>query len=497
MATHHTDPQLAKRLQHLESHLDDENPLLRQVVRDFRELDRVAHGMGMFGPGDSHAIQVSWWPIISILGIYSAGKSTFINEYLGHKLQFTGNQAVDDKFTVVTYSDDPEPRTLPGLALDADPRFPFYQISRDIEEVAAGEGDRIDAYLQLKTCDSDVLKGKILIDSPGFDADEQRTAVLRLTNHIVNLSDLVMVFFDARKPEAGTMADTLNHLVADTINRQDSNKFLYILNQMDTTAREDNAEDIIASWERALSQKGLTAGRFYRIYSNDAAVPIDDENVRTRYQAKRDEDMAEIDKRVQGVSVERSYRIIGSLETAASQFAEVHVPKLQGMLASWRKSVIILDVLMLAAVAAGVWFGGLLPYITGLLSNADTTNIGVSVAVLVVIGGLHCLIRKLVANTMVANLKRRGKDQPHTDSYVSAFRKNTRFFRTIFGNNPVGWNRRAKNIISDITVNAAEHVQKLNSSFTNPSGRPKKVAAAPVAASATATAAAPATDSEA
>lgn len=488
MANHHTDPQLAKRLQHLESHLDDENPLLREVVRDFRELDRVAHGMGLFGPGDSHAVQVSWWPIISVLGIYSAGKSTFINEYLGHKLQFTGNQAVDDKFTVVTYSDDPEPRTLPGLALDADPRFPFYQISQDIDEVAAGEGDRIDAYLQLKTCDADSLKGKILIDSPGFDADEQRTAVLRITNHIVNLSDLVLVFFDARKPEAGTMADTLNHLVADTINRQDSNKFLYILNQMDTTAREDNAEDIIAAWGRALSQKGLTAGRFYRIYSNNAAVPIEDESVRSRYQSKRDEDVGEIDKRIQGVSVERSYRIVGSLESAASQFAEQHVPKLEGMMASWRKGVMILDVLMVIAVAGGVWLGGLLPYITNVFGNPDAANLGVSIGVLVVIVALHCLIRKLVAKGIATSLAFREKDQPHTQSYLSAFRKNTRFFRSIFRKTPVGWNRRAKNVISDVTVNAAEHVQKLNSSFTNPSGRPKSAAPA-----ATATA----TDSEA
>ena len=465
---HHTDPQLAKRLQHLETHLDDENPLLREVVKDFRQLDRVAHRMGMLEPGDSHAVQVSWWPIISVLGIYSAGKSTFINEYLGHQLQFTGNQAVDDKFTVVTYSDDPEPRVLPGLALDADPRFPFYQISKDIDEVSAGEGSRIDAYLQLKTCDSEVLKGKIIIDSPGFDADEQRTAVLRITNHIVNLSDLVLVFFDARKPEAGTMADTLNHLVTETINRQDSNKFLYILNQMDTTAREDNAEDIIASWERALSMKGLTAGRFYRIYSNDAAVNIDDDNVRVRYQAKRDEDMGEIDKRIQGVGVERSYRIVGQLEGAATAFAEKHVPTLQRMLAGWRKGVLVLDALVLVLIAAALWFSGAF----GDSASSDATIAAVAIAVLVALV-MHFVNRRLVARVIAARLRRKGKNDADTDSYLSAFRKNTAMFRSIFRSNPTGWGRRSKRIISDVSVHAAEHVQSLNSAFTNPSGRPR------------------------
>ena len=75
-----------------------------------------------------------------MLGTFSAGKSTFINQFLSYPLQDTGNQAVDDKFTVVCYSGEKEVRTLPGLALDADPRFPFYQISGDIDAVAAGEG---------------------------------------------------------------------------------------------------------------------------------------------------------------------------------------------------------------------------------------------------------------------------------------------------------------------------------------------------------------------
>ena len=89
---------------------------------------------------------------------------------------------------------------MPGLSLDADPRFPFYQISEQIEKVSAGEGDRINSYIQLKTCPSVHLRGKIF-DSPGFDADEQRDSTLRIADHIIDLSDLVLVFLDARHPE--------------------------------------------------------------------------------------------------------------------------------------------------------------------------------------------------------------------------------------------------------------------------------------------------------
>jgi hypothetical protein len=77
---------------------------------------------------------------------------------------------------------------------------------------------------------------------------------------MMDLSDLVLVFFDARHPEPGAMRDTLKHLVKDTIHRADSGKFLYILNQLDTAANEDNPEDVVAAWQRAMGEAGLTSG---------------------------------------------------------------------------------------------------------------------------------------------------------------------------------------------------------------------------------------------
>ena len=169
---------LTRQLDRLEGHLREENPILLDAVRTFRRLDEVAWKLGLTPPDRSLASQVPWWPLVAVLGTFSAGKSTFINGYLGQPVQISGNQAVDDRFTAICFSaGEGPPQALPGLALDADPRFPFYQVSRDIEEVSAGEGRRIDAYLQLKTCSSPRLRGKIIIDSPGFDADEQRTSI--------------------------------------------------------------------------------------------------------------------------------------------------------------------------------------------------------------------------------------------------------------------------------------------------------------------------------
>src|SRR5690606_10366652 len=147
-----------ERIKRLEEHLRLENPVLAGTVKSFQDLDQVARRLGLMGADESFATQVSWWPVIAVLGTFSAGKSTFINQYVGQPLQRTGNQAVDDKFTVVCYGPDPNPVVLPGMALDSDPRFPFYQISRDIETVAEGEGRRVDSYLQLKTCNAESLR---------------------------------------------------------------------------------------------------------------------------------------------------------------------------------------------------------------------------------------------------------------------------------------------------------------------------------------------------
>ena len=357
---------LTERIEHLRTHLAKESPLMVDVISSFQELDKVAYRLGLLTPDESFATKIAWWPMVSVLGTYSAGKSTFINHYVGNKIQKTGNQAVDDKFTVLCYAQEDEVRVLPGLALDADPRFPFYQISEEIEKVASGEGGRVDTYLQLKTCPSEQLRGKILIDSPGFDADQQRNSTLRITDHIIDLSDLVLVFFDARHPEPGAMQDTLEHLVSGTLRRNDVNKVLFILNQIDTTAQEDNAEEVIAAWQRALAQCGLASGRFYAIYNEEAAkaMAMEDENLRQRYESKRDMDMAEIYQRISEVSVERVYRIIGALENAAHQIEHQVIPTLRQSLRDWSKRVMILDavifvpiigIVLVLVINAGYW----------------------------------------------------------------------------------------------------------------------------------------------
>ena len=469
---------IRKQLKRLELHLQEENPILVSAVDGFRQLSRIGYSMGLLAPSESYATQIPWWPLVSVLGTFSAGKSTFVNQFLSYPLQDTGNQAVDDKFTVVCYSGEKEVRTLPGLALDADPRFPFYQTSDELEKVETGQGNRVDAYLQLKTCSSAALKGRIIIDSPGFDADAQRSATLRLTNHIIDLSDLVLVFFDARHPEPGAMSDTLAHLVGATKDRADSSKFLYILNQIDTTAREDNPEQVMGAWQRAIAREGLTAGRFYSIYDPEAAVPIENEALRRRFEWKRDQDLSEIHHRIERVSVERAYRIVGALEKRAQEIEDHYVPTLRGMVARWRRGVLMWDAGLLT-LAAMIGIG--IAFLPG--SATDTLKHGVDLALekpvyllltgLVVAGVglyLHFVARRRAEAKVLAET-RRDYDEEEAVRLSRAFKRNTTLWRSIFDPDPAGWTKRNRKSLKAI-INSANHlVQSLNDRFTDPSGK--------------------------
>lgn len=474
--------QVKQRLSELESHLKNENQLLVEVVKSFRSLDRIAYRLGLLKTDQSFAFHVPWWPMISILGTFSAGKSSFINRYVGAKLQESGTQAVDDKFTVMCYSKDKESRSLPGIALDADPRFPFYKMREELDKVSQSEGARIDSYLQLKTCPSEQLKGQILIDSPGFDADAQRTSTLRITDHIMNMSDLVLVMFDARRPEPGAMRDTLQHLVGETVSRSDANKFLYILNQIDTTAKEDNLEEVVGAWQRAIADKGLTAGKFYTIFNPEQSRPIEDDKVRERLEAKSNVDMADIYARIGQVKVERFYRIIANLERTAHQIEDELVPRLIVLKKKWRRGVawrsaVFLLPLVGGTVAAGV-YGHLhnTPWWNWAISSWQTALI-VGLPIIIVLIWIYAQIKKRasvkISKTIPVSTNDLGAER--REGMINAFTRNTGFWNSILSTGPVGWGWRSKKALRQVHNNADRYVQELNNTYTDPSG-PKKSA---------------------
>lgn len=456
----------------LEQHLAQENPVLLDIIKTYQALDKVGYKTGLLTQDESYAADISWWPLISVLGTFSAGKSSFINQYTGKAIQSTGNQAVDDKFTVICYGSGDDVNTLPGLALNADPRFPFFGISEEINKVEQGEGHRIDSYLQLKTAPSEVLKGKILIDSPGFDADSQRDATLRITNHIMDMSDLVLVFFDARHPEPGAMRDTLKHLVATSVERHDADKVLFILNQIDTAAQEDNPEEVIGAWQRAIAQEGLIAGNFYAIYNDALANKIEDSALAERFKRKKNVDLARIESRMAKVSTERAYRIAHGAQHIAEQFETVKLPLLQKALKSWRRKVLALDISTFGLIGAGlVWAGLQMPnFVTRLqdwLLSDVTYGASAAAMVLVLLFIVHFTFRKKMAFWDANRLRK-----THPD-VANALLYNNRFWRGMFPKLPRGWGSKTTHQLHQIVMSSKNAIQKLTDQFADPSGHLK------------------------
>ncbi len=465
-------------IEELKGHVEKENPILKEVVESFEEIDYLLKRIGYFRTQDSITKKMSWWPVISVLGTYSAGKSSFINYYLRYPLQDTGVQAVDDKFTVICYSPDTRVRTLPGFALDSDPRFPFYKISSAIEQVAPGEGNYLNSYLQLKTCPSERLKGKIFIDSPGFDADEKRGSVLRITDRIIDLSDLVLIFFDARHPEPGSMKDTLEHLVKTTVKRRDAGKFLYILNQMDVTAREDNLEAVFASWQRALVRYGVSAGKYFCIYNPDNSVVIEDEEIRRRYERKRDEDLKAIFDRIEQVKVERVYRLVELLKYHLDVLEKEILPVLKDFRRALRKRLFLWESLGIVALLGLLWIiarlfshKGFFHFWESAFAHIFSSPFSL-IAFLLVMGGifgLHIWAKRRTGEALVLDFLHRIEDEKR-GHFKRTFLKNIQWWNLLLLKEPSGWNKRCSEMLDSLRERTKELIQRLNREFTNPSG---------------------------
>lgn len=466
-------------LKDLRRHLAEENPLLLDAIPHIRRLDRIARKMGRLAPDDTFGRRISWWPLVAVMGVYSSGKSTFINRLVGRAVQKTGNQAVDDKFTALSYAAHEEVRSLPGLALDADPRFPFFRVSAEIERSLPGEGARIDSYLQLKTCRSPALRGRILIDSPGFDADAQRDGILRIANHILDLADLVLVFFDARHPEPGAMRDTLSHLVAAAVGRSDAEKFVYVLNQIDMTARDDNTDNVVGAWQRALAQHGMTAGLFLEIYDPDVSIAIDDPALRDRLAKRREVDFAAILERMDQLGIERSYRVLGGLDNAVAALARDFAPASAGWLQRWRRRVLLLDAAWLIAVGSGTlglfsafpqWLSWDF-FVTDWRVLVEHPTARVFAAALAVFAAGHVFVRVWARRMLARRLREQVVDKDEQGALLRSLKRSTVLWRPFLLSRPRGWSRRVERRTTELRHAIAASVQALNDRFSDPSGR--------------------------
>jgi EH domain-containing protein 1 len=180
---------------------------------------------------------IKWRPQVLVLGNYSSGKSTLINEFLETTIQGTGQAPTDDSFTVITY-DENEPDDAPirvtdqrdGKFLLNDPEYPF--------ETMKKHGQRFASHFKLKKVNSPFLRNLAIIDTPGMlDSITERDRgynYQEVIGDLAQIADLVLVLFDPHK--AGTVREAHTSLRDTLPAKTFEDRVLYVLNRIDECA---------------------------------------------------------------------------------------------------------------------------------------------------------------------------------------------------------------------------------------------------------------------
>ncbi len=180
---------------------------------------------------------IKWCPLVLMLGNYSSGKSTLINELLGGEVQATGQAPTDDSFTVITWGDaDDDTDTVhvvekrDGKFLLNDPEYPFEGLKK--------YGQRFASHLRLKKVNSPFLKNLAIIDTPGMlDSITERDrgySYQKAIGELARIADLVLILFDPHK--AGTVRETYTS-IRDTLPAHTfEDRILFVLNRIDECA---------------------------------------------------------------------------------------------------------------------------------------------------------------------------------------------------------------------------------------------------------------------
>ncbi|MBW1896302.1 MAG: dynamin family protein [Deltaproteobacteria bacterium] len=177
---------------------------------------------------------IKWRPQVLMVGNYSSGKSTLINEFLGGPIQTTGQAPTDDSFTIITYDDDAPDETpvrvteeRDGKYLLNDPQYPFETLKK--------QGQRFASHFRLKKVNSPFLRGFAIVDTPGMlDSITERDRgynYQEVIGDLAQLADLVLVVFDAHK--AGTVREAYVSIRETLPARTFEDRVLFVLNRID------------------------------------------------------------------------------------------------------------------------------------------------------------------------------------------------------------------------------------------------------------------------
>ncbi len=235
-------------------------PLFNRYRLDYSDLESI----------------LKWKPIVLIIGNYSSGKSTLINEIIGRNIQRTGQAPTDDSFTILTaYGSGDQEKVVPGSTLVNDETLPFGRFK--------ALGEQFISHFRLKKIDAPFLENMALIDSPGMlDAVTEKDRgydYLAALGEFAKLADLVVLMFDPHK--AGTISETYSAIRSTLPDTTGEDRIVFVMNRIDEC---DNLSDLVRSYGTLCWNLSQMTGRkdiptIYVTYAPDAAEPSENLSV--------------------------------------------------------------------------------------------------------------------------------------------------------------------------------------------------------------------------
>lgn len=443
-----TDKAISKHLTNIEKQFSTNNPVLQHATKIFHDLDQIEFELGLIESEETTARKSSWWPVISLISNNASTKNNFLYQFFSSSTQVSPLQTTNHKFTVLQHTPQPTPATLPGSALDVDHRLPFYQISQKIEQYRAGEGSKINSYLELRTLNSNRLKNRLFIDTPDFNTIGNNPVNSMLTKHVIEMSDLVLIFTSVFDSEP-TM---LESLIADITAHQDSNKFIYLIDLTDIVITPERVHSSISSWQRKLSDLGLNTGQFIAL-SNSAGEG-------------QNRSFAEIEQRLANVENDRSYRILHTLERSIRDISDVIIPEVREAITIWKERCNFSTLIILGFIITLVLFAEISMGIVDLLLDPIIGPLSL-LALIAFLTPIHIMMSKSHAKTFIRELEKRQKTLLLTEDLAGLFEKSLTFWRMLLPiNDPLGANKKYRARLRQLSERTKDLVQRLNDNFS-------------------------------
>ncbi len=254
---------------------------------------------------------LKWKPMVLIIGNYSSGKSTLINELVGQDIQRTGQAPTDDSFTIITSDTGVENVETPGSTLVNDENLPFRHFK--------AFGEKLISHICLKQIASPMLENMAIIDSPGMlDATSENDRgydYMQVLGEFAKMADLIVLMFDPHK--AGTIKESYEAIRNTLPEKSGEHRIVFVMSRIDEC---DHLSDFTRSYGTLCWNMSQMTGRkdIPHIYLTYAPSVVDQSTVAEGWPQERPELIEKINKAP-------SFRINHILEDIDRQVNEVQI----------------------------------------------------------------------------------------------------------------------------------------------------------------------------